>query len=77
MSIADFTSGELILIYLYAPRRCVGVPYKLRDMLRYFMPDERQLMHLTESAIAKPEKMTNEEYEALSETLISFLQRGY
>lgn len=77
MSIADFASGELILIYLYAPSRCVGVPYKLRDMLRNFMPDERQLMHLTESAIAKPEKMTNEGYEALSETLMPFPQRGH
>ncbi len=67
----NFTNEELTLICLYDPGSRAGVIYELRDMLRYLMPDEQNLKELTESAIQKLEQMTDEEYEAMSETLIS------
>lgn len=67
----NFTNEELTLICLYDPGSRVGLLYELRNMLRYLMPDERQLMDLTESTIGKLEKMTDEEYEVLSETLMT------
>ncbi len=66
----NFTNEELTLICLYDPGSRVGLLYELRDMQRYLMPDERQLMDLTESTIEKLERMTDEEYEALSEMLM-------
>ena len=49
----QFTTEELNLITLYDPGNRAGTIYELRDMTRYLMPDENDLLKLTQGVIAK------------------------
>ena len=48
----QFTTEELNLITLYDPGNRTGTIYELRDMTRYLMPDETDLLKLTQGVIA-------------------------
>ena len=61
----QFSTEEINLICLYDPGNRKGTIYELRDMMRYLMPDETDLMKLTQGVIAKLENMTDEEFDAL------------
>ncbi len=61
----QFSTEEINLICLYDPGNRKGAIYELRDMMRYLMPDETDLMKLTQGVIVKLENMTDEEFDAL------------
>ena len=66
----QFTTEELNLITLYDPGNRTGTIYELRDMTRYLMPDENDLLKLTQGVIAKLEGMTDEEFDALADEMV-------
>lgn len=65
----DFSAEEINLICIYDPGNRAGTIYELRNMKSYLLPDETDLMKLTDGVIAKLEKMTNAEYDAFSDEL--------
>ena len=60
-----FTKDELTLISIYDSAVRKGTIVTLKDMMKYLSVDETELNDLTNSAIEKLEKITDEEYEAL------------
>ena len=64
-----FSTEEINLICLYDPGNRAGTIYELRNMTRYLMPDEADLMKLTDAVISKLEAMTDADYDALSDEL--------
>ena len=64
-----FSTEEINLICLYDPGNRVGTIYELRNMKRYLMPDEADLLKLTDGVIGKLEAMTDADYDALSDEL--------
>lgn len=60
-----FTKDELTLISIYDSAVRKGTIVTLKDMMKYLSVDETELYDLTNSAIEKLEKITDEEYEAL------------
>lgn len=61
----EFTKDELTLISIYDSAVRKGTIVTLKDMMKYLSVDETDLNDLTNSAIEKLEKITDEEYEAL------------
>ena len=61
----EFTKDELTLISIYDSAVRKGTIVTLKDMMKYLSVDETELYDLTNSAIEKLEKITDEEYEAL------------
>ena len=61
----EFTKDELALISIYDSAVRKGTIVTLKDMKKYLSVDETELNDLTNSAIEKLEKITDEEYEAL------------
>ena len=61
----EFTKDELTLISIYDSAVRKGTIVTLKDMMKYLSADETELNDLTNSAIEKLEKITDEEYEAL------------
>ena len=72
----QFSTEEINLICLYDPGNRKGTIYELRDMMRYLMPDETDLINLTQGVIAKLENMTDEEFDALADD-IDFSDEDY
>ena len=73
----QFTTEELNLITLYDPGNRAGTIYELRDMTRYMMPDETDLLKLTQGVIAKLEGMTDEEFDALADEMVPEYLAGF
>ena len=61
----EFTKDELTLISIYDSAVRKGTIVTLKDMMKYLSVDETELNDLTNSAIEKLEKITDEESEAL------------
>ena len=61
----EFTKDELTLISIYDSAVRKGTIVTLKDMKKHLSVDETELNDLTNSAIEKLEKITDEEYEAL------------
>lgn len=59
------TKDELSLVAIYNKGNRKETIEGLKEMKTYLEPDEKKLMKLTDSAIAKLEAMTDNEYEAL------------
>ena len=73
----QFTTEELNLITLNDPGNRAGTIYELRDMTRYLMPDENDLLKLTHGVIAKLEGMTDEEFDALADETVPEYLAGF
>ena len=73
----QFTTEELNLITLYDPGNRTGTIYELRDMTRYLMPDENDLLKLAQGVIAKLEGMTDEEFDALADEMVPEYLSGF
>ena len=69
VNVTQFSTEEINLICLYDPGNRKGTIYELRDMMRYLMPDETDLINLTQGVIAKLENMTDEEFDALADDI--------
>jgi len=62
----NFTNDEMNLMCIYsAGGSRTGLMEKLTEMKTYLESDEVDLLALTESALAKLEKMTDAEFDAL------------
>lgn len=62
----NFTNDEMNLMCIYsAGGSRTGLMEKLAEMKTYLESDEVDLLALTESALAKLEKMTDGEFDAL------------
>ena len=73
----QFTTEELNLITLYDPGNRAGTISELRDMTRYLMPDENDLLKLTHGVIAKLEGMTDEEFDTLADETVPEYLAGF
>ena len=60
-----FTQEERILMMLYSPGVRPGLVDALREMKRQLAPDETELAALTDSVLAKLEKLTDAEFSRL------------
>ncbi len=62
----NFTNDEMNLICIYcAGSNRTGLIQKLTEMKHYLEKDETELLTLTESALEKLSKMSDEEFEKL------------
>lgn len=62
----NFTNDEMNLMCIYsAGGNRTGLMEKLTKMKRYLESDEADLLALTESTLAKLEKMSDAEFDAL------------
>ncbi len=61
----NFTSEELTLMMLYSPGTRSGLILALRDMRKQLTKRERHLLSLTDSALEKLERITDEEFDSL------------
>ena len=62
----DFTNDELNLMCIYsAGGNRKGLIAKLTEMKQYLESDERDLLSLTESALNKLSRMSDEDFEKL------------
>jgi len=62
----NFTNDEMNLMSIYcAGSNRTGLMQKLTEMKRYLEKDETELLTLTESALEKLSKMSDEEFEKL------------
>lgn len=59
------TKDELSLVAIYNKGNRKDTIEGLKEMKTYLEPDEKKLLKLTDSTIAKLEAMTDKEYEAL------------
>ena len=64
----EFTKEELNLIYLYDPGNLRGLIYELSAMMSVLMPDENELLDLTQKTIGKLKAMSKADYKALCES---------
>jgi len=60
-----FTNDELNLMCIYNTGTRQGLMEELSAMKQYLEPDETELLALTDSALSKLEKLTDEEYTQL------------
>lgn len=60
-----FTNDELNLMCIYNTGTRQGLMEELSSMKKYLEPDEAELLALTDSALSKLEKLTDEEYAQL------------
>lgn len=62
----NFTNDEMNLMCIYSTGgNRTGLMEKLTEMKRYLESDEADLLALTESTLAKLEKMSDAEFDAL------------
>ncbi len=62
----NFTNDEMNLMCIYsAGGSRTGLMQKLTEMKRYLETDETELLALTESALEKLSKMSDEEFDKL------------
>lgn len=62
----NFTNDEMNLMCIYsAGGNRTGLMEKLVEMKKYLETDEADLLALTESTLAKLEKMSDEEFDSL------------
>ena len=61
----DFTFEETTLMSIYTDSTREGTLHALREMHGYLSPDETELTELTDSSIAKLEKLSDEEFQKL------------
>lgn len=61
----DFTFEEMQLMALYSPGTRTGLIYALTEMRSYLDADENELRDLTDSTLAKLNRMCDAEYDAL------------
>lgn len=62
----NFTNDEMNLMCIYsAGGNRTGLMEKLTEMKRYLESDEADLLALTEATLAKLEKMSDAEFDAL------------
>ncbi len=62
----NFTNDEMNLMCIYcAGGNRTGLMQKLTEMKRYLKKDETELLTLTESALEKLSRMSDEEFEKL------------
>lgn len=60
-----FTNDELNLMCIYNTGTRQGLMEELSSMKQYLEPDETELLTLTDSALSKLKKLTDEEYAQL------------
>lgn len=62
----NFTNDEMNLMCIYsAGGNRTGLMEKLTEMKKYLKNDEADLLALTESTLAKLERMSDDEFDAL------------
>lgn len=61
----DFTNEELNLLCIYNTGTRQGLIVALTDMRKYLEADEKELLELTDSALGKLRRMTDEDFETL------------
>lgn len=61
----NFTFEEMNLMCIYNTGTRVGLMDALKEMRGYLEPDEAELLALTNSALEKLERMSNEAFDAL------------
>lgn len=66
---STFTEREKNLICIYDPGNRIGTICELRNMMDYLMPDESELKKLALEVINKLERMTDSDYEVLSDEM--------
>lgn len=62
---SDFTNEELNLLCIYNTGTRQGLIAALIDMRKYLEADEKELLELTDSALGKLRRMTDEDFETL------------
>lgn len=60
-----FTNDELNLMCIYNTGTRQGLMEELSSMKQYLEPDETELLTLTDSALSKLKKLTDEDYAQL------------
>ena len=60
----EFTANEINLICLYEGTNRLNTIREINHMMRYLLPDERELRELAQSAVAKLKKISDQEYAA-------------
>ena len=66
---STFSEKEMNLICIYDPGNRIGTICELRNMMDYLMLDENELKDLALGVITKLEKMTDSDYEVLSDEM--------
>ncbi len=61
----NFTFEEMNLMCIYNTGTREGLLDALKEMRGYLQPDETELLALTDSALGKLDRMSNEAFEAL------------
>ena len=60
-----FTKEERLLMMLYSPGNLPGLIAILQEMRAYLMPDEKELLTMTNSVLSRLYGMTEAEFAAL------------
>ena len=60
-----FTKEERLLMMLYSPGNLPGLIAILQEMRAYLMPDEKDLLAMTDSVLNRLDNMTEAEFAAL------------
>ena len=60
-----FTREERMLMMLYSPGSLPGLIAVLQEMRDYLLPDEKELLAMTDSVLDRLHAMTDAEFEAL------------
>ena len=60
-----FTKEERLLMMLYSPGNLPGLIAILQEMRAYLMPDEKELLAMTDSVLSRLYGMTEAEFAAL------------
>lgn len=61
----DFTNDEMNLMCIYNTGSRAGLMEALANMKKYLEKDETELLELTESALSKLGRLSDEEFEKL------------
>ena len=62
----EFSKDEMYLMMLYSPGNKSGLVKALNGMKKQLTPEETELRNMTDSALAKLEILTEEEFERLN-----------
>ena len=60
-----FTREERMLMMLYSPGSLPGLIAVLQEMRKYLLPDEKELLTMTDSVLERLYGMTETDFEAL------------
>lgn len=64
--ISDFTFDEINLMFIYNTGSRTGLMQALTDMRGHLEPDETELLELTDSALRKLGRITDEQFAELA-----------